>query len=67
MKRNGRWPRIRGEVRIVSKDELRQMIDHAARKQLGLSGQEVLERIKKGQAGDNNAWTHLSMLAHMLR
>ena len=67
MKQNGRRPRIRGEIRIVNRDELRQMIDKMARKQLGLSGQEVLERIKKGRAGDNNAWTHLSMLANMLR
>lgn len=67
MKRNGRRPRLRGEVRIVNKDELRQMIDKVARKRLGLSGQEVLDRIKKGQAGDNYVWDHLSMLAHMLR
>ena len=67
MKRNGRSPRIRGEVRIVNRDELRQMIDQVARKRLGLSGQEVLDRIKKGQAGDNYVWDHLSMLAHMLR
>jgi len=67
MKRNGKRPRIRGEVRMVNRDELREMIDSIARKRLGLSGQEVLDRIKKGQAGDNNAWVHLSMLAHMLR
>jgi len=67
MKRNGKRPRIRGEVRIVSKEELRRMIDKAARKQLGLSGEEVMERIKRGKAGDNNAWVHLSMLASMLR
>ena len=67
MKRNGRRPRIRGEVRIVNRDELREMIDSIARKRLGLSGQEVLDRIKKGRAGDNYVWDHLSMLAHMLR
>ena len=67
MKGNGRRPRIRGEVRIVNKDELREMIDSIARKRLGLSGEEVLERIRKGQAGDNYVWDDLSMLAHMLR
>ena len=67
MKRNGQRPRIRGEVRIVNRDELRQMIDKVAQKRLGLSGQEVLDRIKKGEAGDNYVWDHLSMLAHMLR
>jgi len=67
MKRNGKRPRIRGEIRFVNREELREMIDSIARKRLGLSGQEVLDRIKKGQAGDNIAWIHLSMLAHMLR
>ena len=67
MKRNGKQPRIRGEIRFVNREELREMIDSIARKRLGLSGQEVLDRIKKGQAGDNYVWDHLSMLAHMLR
>jgi hypothetical protein len=52
---------------MVNREELRQMIDSIARKRLGLSGPEVLDRIKKGQAGDNIAWIHLSMLASMLR
>lgn len=67
MKRNGRKPRIRGEVLIVNEDGLRKLIDRIARKKLGLSGQEALERIENGQAGDNFVWDDLSGLANMLR
>ena len=67
MKRNGRKPRIRGEVLIVNEDGLRKLIDRIARKKLGLSGQEALERIENGQAGDNYVWDNLSGLAILLR
>ena len=67
MKRNGRKPRIRGEVLIVNEDGLRKLIDRIARKKLGLSGQEALERMENGQAGDNYVWDDLSILANMLR
>ncbi|OFV96679.1 MAG: hypothetical protein A3H28_03815 [Acidobacteria bacterium RIFCSPLOWO2_02_FULL_61_28] len=67
MKRNGRKPRIRGEVLIVNEDGLRKLIDRIARKKLGLSGQEALERIENGQAGDNFIWGDLSGLAILLR
>ncbi len=29
-------------------------------RQLGLSGKEALDRIKKGKAGDNYLWSHLN-------
>ena len=67
MKRNGRKPRIRGEVIIVDENGLRKLIDTIARKKLGLSGQEALERMEKGQAGDNYVWDDLSGLATLLR
>ena len=67
MKRNGRKTRIRGEVLIVNEDGLRKLIDRIARKKLGLSGQEALERIENGQAGDNFIWGDLSGLAILLR
>ena len=67
MKGNGRKTRIRGEVLIVNEDGLRKLIDRIARKKLGLSGQEALERIENGQAGDNYVWDNLSGLAILLR
>ena len=67
MKGNGRKTRIRGEVLIVNEDGLRKLIDRIARKKLGLSGQEALERMENGQAGDNYVWDDLSILANMLR
>ena len=67
MKRNGRKTRIRGEVIIGDMNDLRELIDKIARKKLGLSGQEALERIQNGQAGDNYVWDDLSILASMLR
>ena len=67
MKRNGRKTRIRGEVIIGDENDLRKLIDKIARKKLGLSGQEALERIQNGQAGDNYVWDDLSILANMLR
>ena len=67
MKRNGRKTRIRGEVIIGDMNDLRELIDKIARKKLGLSGQEALERIQNGQAGDNYVWDDLSILANMLR
>ena len=67
MKRNGRKTRIRGEVIIGDENDLRNLIDRIARKRLGLSGQEALERIQNGQAGDNYIWDDLSILANMLR
>jgi len=66
MKRNGRKTRIRGEVIIVDEDGLRKLIDKIARKKLGLSGQEAMERIESGQAGDNFIWDDLSILTNML-
>ena len=66
MKRNGRKARIRGEVVIVDEDGLRKLIDKIARKKLGLSGQEAMERIESGQAGDNFIWDDLSILTNML-
>lgn len=67
MKRNGRKPRIRGEVIIVDEGGLRKLIDRIARKKLGLSGEEALKRMEKGQAGDNYVWDDLSGLATLLR
>ena len=67
MKRNGRKTRIRGEVIIGDENDLRKLIDTIARKKLGLSGEEALERIENGQAGDNYIWDDLSILANMLR
>ena len=67
MKRNGQKARIRGQVVTVDKSALRELIDKEARERLGLSGEEALEQIRKGQAGDNYVWTDLSMLANMLR
>ena len=67
MKRNGRKTRIRGEVIIVDENGLRKLIDRIARKKLRLSGEEALERIENGQAGDNYIWDDLSILANMLR
>ena len=67
MKGNGRKTRIRGEVIIVDEDGLRKLIDKIARKKLGLSGQEAMERIESGQAGDNFIWDDLSILTYMLR
>ena len=67
MKRNGRKTRIRGEVIIGDENDLRELIDKIARKKLGLSGQEALERIENDQAGDNYVWDDLSILANMLR
>ena len=67
MKRNGRKPRIRGEVIVGNENDLRELIDKIARKKLGLSGQEALERIENGQAGDNYIWDDLSGLAILLR
>ena len=67
MKGNGRKTRIRGEVLIVNEDGLRKLIDRIARKKLGLSGQEALERMENSQAGDNYVWDDLSILASMLR
>ena len=66
MKRNGRKTRIRGEVIIGDENDLRELIDRIARKKLGLSGQEALERIENGQAGDNYVWDALSGLAILL-
>ena len=66
MKGNGRKTRIRGEVIIVDEDGLRKLIDKIARKKLGLSGQEAMERIESGQAGDNFIWDDLSILTNML-
>ena len=66
MKGNGRKARIRGEVVIVDEDGLRKLIDKIARKKLGLSGQEAMERIESGQAGDNYIWDDLSILTNML-
>ena len=67
MKRNGRKPRIPRGGLIVNEDGLRKLIDRIARKKLGLSGQEALERIENGQAGDNYVWDNLSGLAILLR
>ena len=67
MKRNGRKTRIRGEVIVGDENDLRKLIDTIARKKLGLSGEEALERIENGQAGDNYIWDDLSILANMLR
>ena len=67
MKQNNHKPRIRGEVLTVDREGLRRIIDKEARKNLGLSGQEALGRIQSGHAGDNHVWSHLSMLAGMLR
>ena len=66
MKRNGRKPRIRGEVVKGDENDLRKLIDTIARKRLGLSGQEAMERIENGQAGDNFIWDDLSILTNML-
>lgn len=66
MKRNGRKPRIRGEVIKGDENDLRKLIDKIARKRLGLSGQEAMERIENGQAGDNFIWDDLSILTNML-
>ena len=67
MKGNGRKARIRGEVIVGNEDDLRKLIDKIARKRLGLSGQEAMERIENGQAGDNFIWDDLSILTYMLR
>ena len=67
MKRNGRKPRIRGEVIVGDQNDLRKLIDKIARKRLGLSGQEALARIQNGQAGDNYVWDALSGLEILLR
>ena len=67
MKRNGRRSRKRGEVLIVDEVGLRRLIDQTARKRLGISGEEALARLQKGQAEDNYVWTGLSMMASMLR
>ena len=67
MKQDGRKARSGGEVLTVDKQGLRQIFDKEAQKRLRLSGQEALERIQTGQAGDNYIWSDLSILASMLR
>lgn len=68
MARNGRKPESRGQFLVVrDKAELRRLIDRESRARLGLSGEEALDRIRRGKAGDNYVWTHLSMLAGILQ
>ena len=67
MKQNGHKASVGGQfLMLKDRDELRQLIDREAQRHLRLSGQQVVDRIRSGTAGDNYVWSHLSMLTRML-
>ena len=53
-------------VRFLSRQELDEYFDRQARKLVGLSGEEALDRIRKDDVGKSLAWTSLSLLAPLL-
>jgi hypothetical protein len=65
MSRNGDKQAVGGGFLKVDRDGLLRLIDEEAR-QLGLDGQQALDRLAKGQAGDNYIWSDISLLASLL-
>ena len=67
MKRNGHKASVGGKfLMLKDRDELRQLIDREAQRHLRLSGKQAVDRIRRGMAGYNYVWSHLSMLTRML-
>ena len=46
----------------LTRDELLEILDTRARQYLGISGEEFMERLKKGDLPDSPAVAHLAML-----
>lgn len=58
--------RAKNGVLFLSRKELEEYFELQAKRLVGLSGEEALDRIRRGQAGKSLGWASLSLLAPLL-
>ena len=55
------------EVRTLTDDELKTIIDKNARKYLGINVRQFLQRLNRNKPMQNPAWRPIQMMASLLR